>query len=197
MGDFVKAAAVGTAAYFTGGAALAGAGGAAATGATVTGTTMVGGAALTTVGSAVGGASMAAPTFLGLSSAAWAGIGTGMTALTSIRAGQATQVQMDIAADQEKQAAISREVARKRRLVSSLATQNAMRGAQGVQLTGSPASMMLSDIAAAEYDTTIAAGTTASRISSLQTEGKYAMQAGVASAGSSLLDFGTRMAERG
>jgi len=189
MGDFVKVAAIGTAAYFTGGAALSALGGAgAAAGAGTAGAAAAGAGA---------GAAAAAPTFLGLSSAAWAGIGTGMTALTSIRAGQATQVQMDIAADQEKQAAISREVARKRRLVSSLATQNAMRGAQGVQLTGSPASMMLSDIAAAEYDTTIAAGTTASRISSLQTEGKYAMQAGVASAGSSLLDFGTRMAERG
>jgi len=197
MGDFVKAAAIGTAAYFTGGAALAGAGGAAATGATVTGTTMVGGTALTTVGSAVGGASMAAPTFLGLSSATWAGLGAGMTALTSIRAGQAEKVAMDVAADQEKQAAISREVARKRRLVSAIATQTAARGAMGTTLTGSPASMILSDIRAAEYDRSIAAGTTASKVASLQQEGKFAQQAGYASAGASLLDFGSRMAARG
>lgn len=142
-------------------------------------------------------AAAAAPTFLGVTAAGWSAVGTAMSALSSIRAGQATQVQMDIAADQEKQAAISREVARKRRLISSMATQNAMRGAQGVQLAGSPGAMMQSDIAAAEYDTTIAAGTTASRISALQTEGKYAKRAGIASAGTSLLDFGTRMAERG
>ena len=182
MGDFVKAAAIGTAAYFTGGAALPGAGGAGAAGA---------GAA------AAGAGAAAAPTFLGLSSATWAGLGTGMTALTSIRAGQAEKVAMDVAADQEKQAAISREVARKRRLVSAIATQAAARGAMGTTLTGSPASMIMSDIRAAEYDRTIAAGTTASRVTSLQQEGKFAQQAGYSSAGASLLDFGSRMAARG
>ena len=142
-------------------------------------------------------AAAAAPTFLGMTAAGWAAAGTAMTALTAIRAGQAEKVAMDVAADQEKQAAISREVARKRRLVSAIATQTAVRGAMGTTLTGSPASMILSDIRAAEYDRTIAAGTTASRVSSLQQEGKFAQQAGYASAGASLLDFGSRMAARG
>jgi hypothetical protein len=142
-------------------------------------------------------AAAAAPTFLGMTAAGWAAAGTAMTGLTAIRAGQAEKVAMDVAADQEKQAAISREVARKRRLVSAIATQTAVRGAMGTTLTGSPASMILSDIRAAEYDRTIAAGTTASRVSSLQQEGKFAQQAGYASAGASLLDFGSRMAARG
>jgi len=139
----------------------------------------------------------AAPTFLGMTAAGWSAAGTAMTVLTSVRAGQAEKVAMDVAADQEKQAAISREVARKRRLVSAIAAQTAARGAMGTTLTGSPASMILSDIRAAEYDRSIAAGTTASKVASLQQEGKFAQQAGYASAGASLLDFGSRMAARG
>ena len=136
--------------------------------------------------------------FLGLSSATWAGISTAGSMLMNVRAGQAQQVNYQMQARQEEFAAKDREVQRRRRLIASLSSQNAARGASGVRaFEGSPASMMQSDIDLAEYDNTMADANLGMKQQSLLTSGKYAQQSGYMSAGSSLLNYGSRMAERG
>ena len=136
--------------------------------------------------------------FLGLSAGAWSGISTAGSMLMNVRAGQAQQVNYQMQARQEEFAAKDREVQRRKRLVASLASQNAVRGASGVRaFEGSPAAMMQSDIDAAAYDNTMADANLGMKKQSLLTSGKYAQQSGYMSAGSSLLNYGSRMAERG
>ncbi len=127
----------------------------------------------------------------------WSALGSGLSALSSIRAGQAQKVQYEMQADAERIQARDREIQRKQRLVAALASQNAARGAQGIRLQGSPAAMMRSDISEARYGSLIDQGNTSMRVRQFQQSGKHAMQSAYVSAGSSLLDYGTRRAERG
>lgn len=171
---------------------------------------------LIAAGTSLGGAAVAAPAFgsvaalqaiaapvatggfLGLSAGAWSGISTAGSMLMSVRAGQAQKVNYEMQARDAEFAAKDREVQRRRRLISSLASQNAIRGASGVRaFEGSPASMMQSDIDLAEYDQTMADANLGMQQSSLLTSGKYAQQSGYASAASSLLDYGSKRAKRG
>lgn len=136
--------------------------------------------------------------FLGLSSATWSGISTAGSMLMNVRAGQAQKVNYEMQARQEEFAAKDREVQRRRRLVANLASQNAARAASGVRaFEGSPAAMMQSDIDTAAYDHTMADANLGMKKQSLLTSGKHAVQSGYMSAGSSLLNYGSRMAERG
>lgn len=164
------------------------------------GTAMGGTAAAGTAAAAAtaGTAAAASSTFLGLSSAAWAGISTAGSMLASVRAGQAQKVNYEMQARDAEFAAKDREVQRRKRLVASLASQNAARGASGVRaFEGSPAAMMKSDMAEFDYDQTMADANLGMKQNSLLTSGKYAQQSGFMSAGTSLLDFGSKMAERG
>lgn len=132
-----------------------------------------------------------------MSAGTWSALGTGLSALSSIRAGQAQKVQYEMQADAERVQARDREIQRKQRLVAALASQNAARGAQGIRLQGSPAAMMRSDISEARFGSLIDQGNTSMRVQQFQQSGQHAMQSAYLSAGSSLLDYGTRRAERG
>ena len=132
-----------------------------------------------------------------MSAGTWSALGTGLSALSSIRAGQAQKVQYEMQADAERVQARDREIQRKQRLVAALASQNAARGAQGIRLQGSPAAMMRSDISEARFGSLIDQGNTSMRVQQFQQAGQDAMQSAYLSAGSSLLDYGTRRAERG
>ena len=101
-------------------------------------------------------------------------------------------------ADAERVASRDREIQRKQRLVSALASQNAARAAQGIRsFEGSAAAMMRSDIGEAEYGSLIGRANTDMKVAQYQQSGQAAMQSGLLSAGTSLLDYGTRRAERG
>jgi hypothetical protein len=156
------------------------------------------GTAVATGGTSLAVGAGATGSFLGLSSAAWAGISTAGTMLMSVQAGNAQKSNYAQQAQQEEFAAKDREVSRRKRLISSLASQNAARGASGVRaFEGSPAAMMKNDIKEFEYDQSMAAANTSMKTSSLLESGNYAQQSGYTSAGNSLLTFGSRMAERG
>ena len=110
------------------------------------------------------------------------------SAIGQARAGEMQEIQYKQQVEQEKIAARDRELQRKNRLLASLATQSAVRGAQGVAMEGSPAAMMRSDIGRFEYDQlTDIAGTKMRTTSALQS-GRYAKQTGYMSAATSLLD---------
>lgn len=188
MGQFFMA--LGTA---MGGTAAAGT---AATGATTAGFTSASLAAST--GGALGTGAVAGGTgFLGMGASTWSALGTGFSVLSDIRAGQAQKVQYDMQAEAERVQARDREIQRKQRLIAALASQNAARGAQGIRLQGSPAAMMKSDISEARFGSLIDRGNTSMKVRQYQQSGKHAMQSSYMSAGSSLLDYGTRRAERG
>jgi hypothetical protein len=157
-------------------------------------------AAVGATAAAATGATAAAATggFLGLSSTAWAGISTGFSMIMDVQAGNTQKANYDRMAKQEEFAAKDQEIKRRRNLMSSLASQNAYRGASGVRaFEGSPAAMMKSDIDLFEYDDLMGKANTEMRTSSLLESGKYAQQSGYMSAGTSLLEFGSRVAKRG
>jgi len=161
---------------------------AAATAAT---TATVGAAATATAATATGG-------FLGLSAGAWQGLGTLGSMVTGIASGNAQKKNYQMQAKKEEFAATDREISRRKRLLASLASQNAARAAGGVAaFEGSPAAMMNADKRAYSYDQLIGDANAEMVTSSLLASGDYAQQSGYMSAGSSLLDFGTSMAKRG
>jgi len=116
-------------------------------------------------------------------------LATGLSALSSVRAGQQKEVEYQMQADRERFAARDREVQRRRRLVAALASQNAYRGASGVRGTeGSPAHMLKSDFALFDYDQSMARANTSMTTQSLLRSGKYAKEYGYMSAGTTLLE---------
>lgn len=178
------------------------------TAATIGAVAATGGAAAAALGTTAGftSASLAASTggALGTGAGLFGGMGgalslasTGLSMLASVRAGQAQQVQYEMQARQEAAAARDAEIERKQRLVKALASQTALRGAQGISAyQGSPAAMMQEDIRQAEYASLIGQSNLDMRTTQLQTEGRQAVQSGYLSAGSSLLDYGERVARR-
>jgi len=145
-----------------------------------------------------GAGAAAAGGFLGLSSGAWQGISTAGSMIMDVRAGNAEAAAYKQQAQQEEFAAKDREIQRRKRLISSLASQNAYRGATGVRaFEGSPAAMMKSDREEFDYDQLMGDANLSMKTSSLLTSGKYARQSGYASAGSSLLNYGSKRAKRG
>lgn len=139
-----------------------------------------------------------AGSFLGLSSGAWQGISTAGSMIMDVRAGNAEAAAYKQQAQQEEFAAKDREIQRRKRLISSLASQNAYRGATGVRaFEGSPAAMMKSDREEFDYDQLMGDANLSMKTSSLLSSGKYARQTSYASAGSSLLNYGSKRAKRG
>jgi hypothetical protein len=139
-----------------------------------------------------------AGSFLGLSSNAWSGISTASSMMMDVQAGNAQAANYARQAQQEEFAAKDQEIKRRRSLMASLASQNAYRGASGVRaFEGSPAAMMKSDIDLFEYDNLMGKANTEMRTSALMESGKYAKQSGYTSAGTSLLEYGSKRAKRG
>ena len=149
-------------------------------------------------GTTAAGGLAASTGFLGLSSGAWTGISTAGSIITGVQAGNAQKANYEMQAQQEEFAAKDREVSRRQRLMANLASQNAARGASGVRaFEGSPAAMMKSDWQSFDYDQSMGAANLAMSTSSLLESGKYAQQSGYTSAGTSLLEYGSRRAKRG
>ena len=145
-----------------------------------------------------GTATATAGSFLGMSAATWSTIGTFGSMISSVAGGNAEAAAYAQQAQQEEFAAKDREIARRKRLISSLASQNAYRGASGVRaFEGSPAAMMKSDREEFRYDQLMGDANLSMKTSSLLTSGKYAKQTGYSSAGSSLLNYGSSRAKRG
>lgn len=139
-----------------------------------------------------------AGSFLGMSSSTLQGISTVGSMISDVKAGNAEAAAYTQQAKQEEFAAKDREIARRKRLISSLASQNAYRGASGIRaFEGSPAAMMKSDREEFDYDQLMGDANLSMKTSSLLTSGRYAKQTGYASAGSSLLNYGSSRAKRG
>ena len=116
----------------------------------------------------------------------------------SIQAGRAKQQAYERDADRETFAAKDKEIQRKKRLVAALATQNAVRGAQGVRaFEGSSLNLMNQDVETFEYDQSMGAANLAMKRQSLLEEGKAARRYGYASAANTLLGAASRQTEIG
>jgi hypothetical protein len=149
-------------------------------------------------GTAAAGGLAASTGFLGLSSSAWSGLSTAGSMLSGVAAGNQQAAAYKQQAQQEEFSAKDREVARRKRLVASLASQNAFRGASGVSAyQGSPAAMMKSNLYEYESDQIAGDANLSMTTSSLLQSGRYAQQSGYISAASSMLDYGSRRAKRG
>lgn len=111
------------------------------------------------------------------------------SASASIQAGRAKEEAYKRDADRETFAAKDKEIQRKKRLVAALATQNAVRGAQGVRaFEGSSLNLMNQDVETFEYDQSMGAANLAMKRQSLLEEGKAARRYGYQSAGNTLLN---------
>jgi hypothetical protein len=111
------------------------------------------------------------------------------SASASIQAGRAKEQAYQRDADRETFAAKDKEIQRKKRLVAALATQNAVRGAQGVRaFEGSSLNLMNQDVETFEYDQSMGAANLAMKRQSLLEEGKAARRYGYQSAGNTLLN---------
>ena len=101
-------------------------------------------------------------------------------------------------AEREEFAAKDREIQRKQRILAALATQNAVRGAQGVRaFEGSSANMMAQDVEKFEYDQSMGAANLAMKKQSLLESGKAARKYGYASASATMLEGLSRTVSRG
>ena len=120
------------------------------------------------------------------------------SASASIQAGRAKEEAYKRDADRETFAAKDKEIQRKKRLVAALATQNAVRGAQGVRaFEGSSLNLMNQDVKTIEYDQSMGAANLAMKRQSLLEEGKAARRYGYASAANTLLGAASRQTEIG
>jgi hypothetical protein len=125
-------------------------------------------------------------------------MGAFISAIASIRAGQAKQQAYKRDAEREEFAAKDREIQRKTRILAALATQNAVRGAQGVRaFEGSSANMMAQDVEKFEYDQSMGAANLAMKKQSLLESGKAARKYGYASASATMLEGLSRTVSRG
>ena len=116
-----------------------------------------------------------------------------MSAVQSVNAGKDKEAAYKRDADRESFAAKDKEIARKKRLVAALATQNAVRGAQGVRaFEGSSLNMMLQDVETFEYDQDMGAANLAMTRQSLLESGKAARRYGVMSATNTLMGAAER-----
>ena len=121
-----------------------------------------------------------------------------MSAVQSVNAGKAQEAAYKRDADRETFAAKDKEIQRKKRLVAALATQNAVRGAQGVAaFEGSSLNMMLQDVENFEYDQDMGAANLAMTRQSLLESGKAARRYGVQSATNTLMGAAERSMARG
>ena len=120
------------------------------------------------------------------------------SASASIQAGKAKEAAYKRDAERESFAAKDKEIQRKKRLVAALATQNAVRGAQGVRaFEGSSLNLMEQDVETFEYDQSMGAANLAMKRQSLLEEGKAARRYGYQSAANTLLSSASRSMERG
>ena len=122
------------------------------------------------------------------SSAGLAAVSGGLSAYSSIQAGNAQRGQASYQAKVAEIAAQGQEVERRRRLVQSLATQIAGRGASGIQLSGSPLVSLKDTIHQSELDRLAIAGNISATKTQLSAYGHNAALTGRINAGSQILN---------
>lgn len=111
--------------------------------------------------------------------------------LAQVRQGQAMEVQAKGQAEVVRSQAKDREVARRRRLVESLASQNAMSAAGNVaSFEGSTENIMREDMRLARLDTVIDRAGASRDSNLLLSNGRYARRSGYLNAASSLIGAG-------
>lgn len=145
------------------------------------------------------GTAAAATTSTALTGAAVAGYAaSALSVMSLIRQGQAAKVNADVQADRLRADARASEVNRRRKLVQSLASQNATRAASGIAFfEGSSKNIALEDIRQGEgsFLSTRAGAETAAQ--SIEAAGGYSATTSYINAGATLLDQYDRGARRG
>jgi len=112
-----------------------------------------------------------------------------MQASQQQRAGQIAEAQSKIDANAEGDAAVARELERKRKLQIALSSQIAKAGAEGVMFSeGSPARIAQLDIAEAASDSRMDTANSRQRRRALRLQGKNAAAAATGQAAVTLLD---------
>lgn len=153
-----------------------------------------------TAGAAAGATAATGFTLASLlpSAATMANVATGLSVISSVRQGQAAENAGKVAADNIKNQAVNREVNRRRRLVSSLASQNATRAASGIALAeGSSKSMFLEDARIGEGSLLVDRAGAGSAASSAIAAGRSRRNTSFINAGASLLSQFDRTQARG
>lgn len=115
-----------------------------------------------------------------------------MTAKAASDAGKAQKIELQVAADQERDMAREREVDRRRTLVRALSSQVTTRAAQGLDMSGSARAIATSDAAQADIGLLTDRVNTSRMATSLRRQGRQAVRQGRLGAGASLLDAGTK-----
>ena len=121
----------------------------------------------------------------------------GFSAVSQIQAGNAQRKMAGYQAKVAEIAAQGQEVERRRRLVQSLATQIAGRGASGIHLSGSPLVSLQDTIHQSELDRLAIAGNLSATKAQLSAQGHNAALAGRIGAASTILDMATTMSSIG
>lgn len=159
-------------------------------GAAATGTAA---ATAATAGTAATSATVFGMTTSGLLSAGFGGL----SALSSIGAGNAARGEANFQAKLAEVAATGKEVERRRRLVTSLATQFAGRGASGITMEGTPQVSLKDTIRQSELDKLTIKSNLASRQGQLSASGSNAAKRGRINAGASILNSLSDISARG
>jgi hypothetical protein len=121
-------------------------------------------------------------------------ISAGLGAYSAHQQGEAAEAQakgqqdaLNRQAEQEEMAAKEREIDRRKRLLSAMASQNAASAASGIRAyEGSTLNMMQTDMDAYDYDSIMDKGSTASTVGNLKSQGQWAMYGGKAAKTASL-----------
>jgi hypothetical protein len=111
------------------------------------------------------------------------------------RAGQEESNAAKMAAKQEQTAAQGEEIKRKRNLLSALANQNAVAGAQRVAFSGGKEAIARTDILEAREDSMIAKANLDMGVSALRSRASNARKQGALAAGVSLLDTASKVGQ--
>jgi len=109
----------------------------------------------------------------------------------------AKQVELDIAAREEKTAVKDRAIQRKRRINAVLGSQNALAAAKGIQLMGSVANISLVDAERSAEDSRIDELNTSSRLRSMKRQRKSIGRISRLRTATTILKTGASIANRG
>ena len=121
-------------------------------------------------------------------------LSAGISAYSAYEAGEAAEAQakgqqdqLNRQAEQEEMAAKEREIDRRKRLLSAMASQNAASAASGIRAyEGSALNVLKTDMDAYDYDSIMDKGSTASTVGNLKSQGQWAMYGGKAAKTASL-----------
>ena len=123
---------------------------------------------------------------------------TALSVMAMIRQGQAAKVNASVQADRLRRDAQNREVNRRRKLVQSLASQNATRAASGIAFfEGSSKNIALEDIRQGRGSFLVDRAGSEQAAQSIESAGAYSATTSYINAGATLLDQYDRGRRRG